>query len=72
MQLHVAVLLAVMFHLGDAGASAGPLNFPDAYYTEGTVYLPYGDIAEPFEAWVDLKAGKSRQDTYNGECFCSS
>lgn len=51
----------------ELGTAAGPLTFPDAYYAKGNVYLPYGDIAEPFEAWVNMKTGKSRQDTYNGE-----
>ena len=46
---------------------AAALEFPSAYYAKGHIYLPYGDIAEPFEAWVDMKSGKSRMDTYNGE-----
>lgn len=60
----VVVILSVNLALG---ATAGPLTFPDAYYAKGNIYLPYGDIAEPFEAWVNMKTGKSRQDTYNGE-----
>ena len=48
-------------------ASVAPLRFPDAYSAEGMIYLPYGDIAEPFEAWVDFQSGNSRLDTYNGE-----
>jgi hypothetical protein len=43
------------------------LSFPAAYYAKGTINLPYGDIVEPFEAWVDMTAGNSRLDTYNGE-----
>lgn len=47
------------------------LEFPTAYYAEGAIYLPYGDIAEPFSAWVDMDTGNSRFDSYNGECMAS-
>ena len=44
-------------------------SFPTAYYAKGSIYLPYGDILEPFEAWVDMESGKSRLDTYNGKAI---
>ena len=46
---------------------AAAFEFPTAYYAKGNIYLPYGDIAEPFEAWVDVGSGKSRLDTYSGK-----
>ena len=59
----VALIAVFSFH---TVASLHSLKFPDAYYAKGTIYLPYGDIAEPFEAWVDINSGNSRTDTYNG------
>ena len=58
-------VVAVLVFL--TGATSESLKFPDAYYAKGTIYLPYGDIAEPFEAWVDMMSGNSRLDTYYGE-----
>lgn len=60
--LNVVVVLVFL-----TGVTAEGLKFPDAYYAKGTIYLPYGDIAEPFEAWVDMKSGNSRLDAYYGE-----
>ena len=59
----VALVAVFSFH---TVASLHSLEFPDAYYAKGTIYLPYGDITEPFEAWVDMNSGDSRLDTYNG------
>ena len=63
------VLRGVAFFMVLVGYTAA-LDFPTAYYAKGTIYLPYGDIVEPFEAWVDMESGKSRLDTYNGEYHC--
>lgn len=35
----------------------------------GTLYIPYAEIEEPFAAWVDLKAGRSRIDFYGGSFY---
>ena len=43
------------------------LKWPDAYQASGEIYLPYGRIAEPFTAYVDMTSGQSRLDTYGGE-----
>lgn len=43
-----------------------PPNWSDAYICEGVIHLPYAEIDEPFYAWVDLEAGKSRIDYYGG------
>ena len=42
---------------------------PDAYQASGEIYLPYGRIAEPFTAYVDMTSGQSRLDTYGGEIY---
>lgn len=47
-------------------AAYGAPNLPARYHVIGEVYLPYGEIAEPYEAWVDMSAGKSRIDYYGG------
>lgn len=47
-------------------AAVADLTWPKAYTVTGVIQLPYGDIEEPFVAWVDTTNGKSRQDTYNG------
>ena len=69
--LGVATFLAAvgLFH---AVTGTRSLQFPDAYHATGEIYLPYGDIAEPFEAWVDMNTGNSRMDTYNGELAFNS
>lgn len=33
----------------------------------GVISLPYAEIKEPFEAWLDLAAKSSRIDYYHGE-----
>ena len=39
---------------------------PDTYTVSGNIILPYGDINEPFVAYVDSKNNCSRIDSYNG------
>ena len=36
------------------------------YTVKGHIFLPYGNIIEPFEAWIDPKTKRSRIDYYNG------
>ena len=36
------------------------------YTAKGQIMLPYGDIVEPFEAWIDATTNRSRIDYYNG------
>lgn len=36
-------------------------------YISGIISLPYAEIEEPFEAWLDLTAKSSRIDYYHGE-----
>lgn len=42
-------------------------SFPDEYHAIGVLQLPYGNIAEPFEAWYSAKNKMSRIDYYGGE-----
>ena len=55
------VLVCALLQLATA-----QLSWPDQYHVTGRVILPYGDIVEPFEGWVDMKGGMSRLDTYGG------
>eukprot|EP00112_Aurelia_sp_Birch-Aquarium-sp1_P017337 Seg4002.5 transcript_id=Seg4002.5/GoldUCD/mRNA.D3Y31 product="Counting factor associated protein D" protein_id=Seg4002.5/GoldUCD/D3Y31 len=41
-------------------------SFPDEYHAIGVLQLPYGNIAEPFEAWYSAKNKMSRIDYYGG------
>lgn len=59
-----AVVLCVLL---PALAVAAPLQWPQTYQTSGTIILPYGDIAEPFTAIVDMTTGKSYLNTYESE-----
>lgn len=36
------------------------------YTAQGTLFIPYAEIAETFQAWVDLTNGQSRIDFYGG------
>ncbi|XP_076127252.1 digestive cysteine proteinase 2 isoform X2 [Alosa pseudoharengus] len=42
-------------------------DFGQAYHVKGVISLPYAEIKEPFEAWYDLKGGRSRVDYYHGQ-----
>ena len=44
------------------------LQWPAAYTASGLIYMPYGEISEPFTAYIDSTAGKGRIDYYGGEC----
>lgn len=50
-------------------AVAAPLTFewPEQYTAEGTIFLPYAEIAEPFKAVVDMTKKMSKMDTYDGK-----
>ena len=36
------------------------------YTAKGVLYIPYAEIAEPFNAWYDKVSGRSRIDYYGG------
>jgi len=59
--LVIFALVAVLLQL-----TAAQLKWPNAYQVSGNIYLPYGDIAEPYTAYVNMGTGQSRLDTYDG------
>ncbi|XP_026156362.1 digestive cysteine proteinase 1 [Mastacembelus armatus] len=42
-------------------------DFGSSYHVKGVISLPYAEILEPFEAWLDLLAKSSRIDYYHGQ-----
>ena len=51
---------------------AQQLEWPKQYTAKGQIILPYGDIVEPFTAYVDMSGkGRSRIDYYGGNLSCS-
>ena len=44
-----------------------PNDLPTRYHVSGVIQLPYAEINEPFESWVDVEAGFSRIDYYGGK-----
>ena len=49
-----------------AFVAANPDWTEGSYTVKGHISLPYGNIIEPFEAWVDPTTKRSRIDYYNG------
>jgi C1A family cysteine protease len=68
----ICALLLVAAQKCTAGILDNAINSVDfpmmssSYIAEGTLYIPYAEIEEPFAAWVDHKNGKSRIDFYGG------
>ena len=42
-------------------------SFPSRYHVSGVIQLPYAEINEPFESWINVELGFSRVDYYGGE-----
>jgi hypothetical protein len=52
--------------------NANPISsnsLPLRYRVSGVIQLPYAEIREPFESWIDVEAGFSRIDYYGGSFF---
>ena len=64
--LVTSALVAMLLQL-----TAAQLKWPNAYQVSGNIYLPYGDIAEPYTAYVNMGTGQSRLDTYDGKTCAS-
>ncbi len=47
-------------------ASASPPTWSSKYTVSGLLTIPFAEIEEPFAAFVDMGAGKSRLDFYGG------
>ncbi|CAF4593269.1 unnamed protein product, partial [Rotaria magnacalcarata] len=39
-------------------------SLPLKYHVSGVIQLPYAEISEPFESWIDSELGFSRIDYY--------
>lgn len=62
----VALLLCTV--IGTKGKAVPPLpDFGKTYHVKGVISLPYAEIQEPFEAWLDVAAKSSRIDYYHGQ-----
>ena len=60
--------ISVVFVLFQAAVVlSAPLQWPQTYQTSGQIILPYGDIAEPFTAIVDMTRGMSYLNTYDSQ-----
>ena len=59
----------LLYYFVVVAVASGP-RLPNTYHVTGTIYLPRGDIVEPYEAWVDPEKGMSRIDYYNGKRTC--
>ncbi|XP_038614484.1 digestive cysteine proteinase 2-like isoform X5 [Tachyglossus aculeatus] len=44
-----------------------PHSFGSIYHVSGVLSLPYAEVREPFEAWVDVAGGRSRIQYYHGD-----
>lgn len=65
--LCVAVFAALLPLLCVAAPRETPsLSLPQAYTAVGRVIMPYGDILEPFNVSVDMKANTAMYSFYNG------
>ena len=52
-----------------ASINANPFlqnGLPSRYHVSGVIQLPYAEISEPFESWIDVELGFSRIDYYGG------
>ncbi|KAI3358407.1 hypothetical protein L3Q82_014831 [Scortum barcoo] len=57
----------LFFSATEGKAVPSPPNFGNNYHVKGVISLPYAEIKEPFEAWLDLAAKSSRIDYYHEE-----
>uniref|UniRef100_A0A8C6SKF6 Zgc:110239 n=1 Tax=Neogobius melanostomus TaxID=47308 RepID=A0A8C6SKF6_9GOBI len=65
---HVVAAVILCSVIGTKGKAFPPLpNFGKTYHVTGVISLPYAEIQEPFEAWLDLAAKSSRIDYYHGQ-----
>lgn len=49
------------------GTPVSSNGLPLVYHLSGVIQLPYAEINEPFEAWMDSLKGLSRIDYYGGK-----
>ena len=56
--------LCVALSRATAAVEKTPPDFGPDYFVSGTLNLPYGEISEPFKAWVSGSTKMSRIDYY--------
>ena len=61
---HLIVLAVIIVTYG---IPVLPNGLPSRYHVSGVIQLPYAEINEPFETWIDVNLGFSRIDYYGGE-----
>lgn len=49
-----------------AATATNPPKWDKVHSVAGVLYIPYAEVAEPFSAWHDAMAGRSRIDYYGG------
>ena len=49
-------------------AQALALQWPDAYMASGLLYLPYGEISEPFTAYINQATGMGQMNLFELAC----
>ncbi|XP_035849037.1 digestive cysteine proteinase 2 [Sander lucioperca] len=67
MRLYIAAVLLWAVIATEGKAVPSLPNFGNSYHVKGVISLPYAEIKEPFEAWLDLAAKSSRIDYYHGQ-----
>lgn len=67
MRLIVFSLIAAAALVSVQSDDPHSLTWPDAYSATGSIVLPYAEINEPFEAYIDVGAKVGRIDFYEGE-----
>ncbi|CAF0802000.1 unnamed protein product [Adineta ricciae] len=60
----LTIVLSVIASLD--GKSFSESGLPSRYHVSGVIQLPYAEISEPFESWIDVTLGFSRIDYYGG------
>jgi len=60
------LILTTVFGQTPPNFGQTPPNFGRDYFVSGTLNLPYGEIEEPFKAWVSGSTKMSRVDYYDG------
>ena len=58
------LVLSISFSIDGKPFQLGGL--PSRYHVSGVIQLPYAEISEPFESWIDVESGFSRIDYYGG------
>ena len=59
-------LLILASYLSYVVAKNQPPAWPNHYSVEGVLTIPFAEIMEPFQAYIDFDDGNSRIDYYNG------